>query len=185
MSQPQDNPRSETTFDDPQLRIAGQADLAAINRIVAQAMAGWDISDRVRRLSLPLYRYAEEDIEFLDLLVFEREAIEGVAAFEPLEGASALLHGLYVLPEQHRSGVGSRLLRAVESLALRRGFRDLRVRARPESVAFFAANGYCSLPRQEDGTDYPWLMNRRLDAGGQMTQTTSRTEAFRAPRREV
>ena len=162
MSQPQDNPRSETTFDDPQLRIAGQADLAAINRIVAQAMAGWDISDRVRRLSLPLYRYAEEDIEFLDLLVFEREAIEGVAALEPREGGSALLHGIYVLPQQHRSGIGSRLLRSAESLALRRGFRDLRVRARPESVGFFAANSYRSLPGDENSAGYPWLMHKAL-----------------------
>lgn len=145
---------------------AAVADLAAINRIVEDAMQGWNISARVRRLSLPLYRYSEQDLAEFECALAKAPEIAGVAALElPARGdgpAIALLHGIYVTPQRQNSGIGGLLLRWAELDAQQRGIASLCVRARPEAVAFFEARGY--LPATDSGSTaaYPWLLQKTL-----------------------
>ncbi len=40
---------------DIDIRLAGHADLEAINRVIEVAVMTWDLPDRVKRLSLPAY----------------------------------------------------------------------------------------------------------------------------------
>ena len=145
---------------------AAAADLDAINRVVEDAMQGWNIGPRVRRLSLPLYRYGEQDLEHLVFALARTPEIAGVAALElPARGtepAVALLHGLYVAPERQRAGVGGMLLRWAELDALQRGIGSLRVRARPEALAFFEARGFLPVTLEGHAAAYPWLLQKAL-----------------------
>jgi len=42
---------------DVALRQAGPEDLGCINTLIAAAITTWDVTERVRRISLPLYQY--------------------------------------------------------------------------------------------------------------------------------
>jgi hypothetical protein len=52
-------------------RPATPADLDAVNRVVAQAMLGWSLPERVKRLALPSYLYQPHDLAALELRVLD------------------------------------------------------------------------------------------------------------------
>ena len=90
------------------LRPAQADDLEALNRVEADAIATWDLPERVKRLALPSYSYQAHDLEHLTLLLAEAaEGPLGVAAWEPADpadappGARALL-----FPSISRQGAG-------------------------------------------------------------------------------
>lgn len=59
-------------------------DLAEVNRVIGSGIDGWDLSERVKRLSLPLYQYQPEDLDHLHLIVIEAgNRVVAVAAWEP------------------------------------------------------------------------------------------------------
>lgn len=144
------------------IRAAGPADLAAINTVIAEAIATWRLPERVKRLALPVYRYTEADLGHLSLRVLDPFGDPaGVAAWEPAgprdgpDGQPALLlHGLYVRPAWHRRGMGLRLLEDGEALARAAGRSGLVVRAQADAEAFFAARGFTRLMVQDAARDY-------------------------------
>ncbi|UCH39124.1 MAG: GNAT family N-acetyltransferase [Gammaproteobacteria bacterium] len=153
------------------LREAGRQDLPCVNAIVAAAIDTWHVSERVKRISLPLYQYHAHDLEHLQILIAETAGSEiaGIAAIEAAEPAecphglkSSLLHGIYVDPQQHRNGIGSRLLEKMESMAGSSGFPSMLVKARPESVKFFEARGFVKLPTEDHRRHYPYRYWKQL-----------------------
>jgi len=124
---------------------------------------GWDLPERVKRLSLPSYRYQPQDLDHLELvLALEEGRVAGVAAWEPAaagegpaDARALLLHGLYVAPERQRSGIGSRLLEAAEVAARGGGFDGLLVKAQRSAQTFFLARGFSLLPVADPQRDYP------------------------------
>ena len=137
------------------LREAEHRDLCQINALIAAAMDTWRLSERVKRLSLPLYQYDENDLEHLLIVVAESEetTIAGIAAIEPADASecprghnAALLHGIYVDPLHHRGGIGTRLLRYMQVIASSRGFDGLLVKANPEATTFFESRAFEQLP---------------------------------------
>jgi len=146
------------------LRAAGAFDLPAVNEVIESAVLTWEVPARVKRLSVPLYRYSEHDLDFLNLVVAEAEriGIVGVAAWEEADAGDApaghsalLLHGIYVAPDQHRKGVGTRLFEAAEMAASLRGFDGVLVKAQPGAGDFFLALGLERVPVQDCSRDYP------------------------------
>lgn len=146
------------------LRIGTAADLPAINAVVEAAVMTWELPERVKRLALSSYRYADHDLEFLELIVAtdSDNRILGVAGFEPADPADApggrhtlLLHGIYVLPAQHRRGIGRLLLQSVEDAARMRGFDGLLVKAQAGAEAFLISQGMDKLPVSDAGRNYP------------------------------
>lgn len=142
------------------------ADLDAVNRVIEAAVMGWAIPERVKRLSLPLYRYDPIDLDHLRLLVARHDdGIIGVATWEPADPADApdgkaaiLLHGLYVHPDWQRRGVGRCLLDAV--CAAIPVVDGVLVKAQADAREFFAAAGFEALPVDDDARDYAhrfWL----------------------------
>lgn len=147
---------------DIKLRPATQADLPAINQVIESAVMGWDLPERVKRLSLSSYRYDEIDLKHLIMVVAETGAagIVGVAAWEPAAtkdcpaGKTALLlHGLYVEPSAQGCGVGSTLLEAAEQAARMARVDGLLVKAQTDAAGFFTHHGMTALPA-EDGRQY-------------------------------
>ena len=144
------------------LRVAGVDDLGAINRVVEAAFMTWNLPERVKRLSLPHYRYDEMDLRHLDLVLAELDAeVVGVAAWEaanpadcPSGSAGLLLHGLYVLPTRMGRGIGTRLLGAARAAAQRQGYAGVLVKAQADAVGFFKRAGLQALPIEDAARHY-------------------------------
>ena len=146
------------------LRPAGPFDLLAVNGVIGSAIHTWEVPARVKRLCVPLYRYSERDLDFLDLVVAEAESIRivGVAAWQqadpgdaPAGHSALLLHGIYVAPDQHRKGVGTRLFEAAALAASLRGLDGVLVKAQSGAGDFFRALGLERVPVQDCSRDYP------------------------------
>ena len=145
------------------LRTGTADDLDAVNAIIESAVMTWNLPERVKRLSMPSYRYDVHDLEHLDVIVAESAAgnLIGVATWEPAESGDTpeqqqglLLHGLYVDPEFHHRGIGNRLLEAALEAGRQGGFDGLLVKASKDAQRFFAAKGLQRLSVQKTG-DYP------------------------------
>jgi GNAT superfamily N-acetyltransferase len=152
----------------------GPRQLERINQIVTAAIGTWQLPERVRRISLPLYRYSESDLQYMQLVIARdgrHGEIVGLATVEAAEASdfpyreALLLHGIYVDPRYHRRGVGSRLLRAAEALAEAGEASGLLVRAQPDAVDFFDASGYHRLPIEDPLRDYAYRYWKPLRRG--------------------
>lgn len=151
------------------LRQAHADELPAINGIVERAIATWQLPERVKRLSLPSYRYHAHDLVHLHLVVAEDadHAPVGVAAWEPAHPRDLpagkhglLLHGLYVDPACQHRGVGSQLLDAAAAAARAQGLDGVLVKAQADANGFFEARGLQRLPAEDAARHYPhrfWL----------------------------
>lgn len=146
------------------LRQAHADDLPAINGIIERAIATWQLSERVKRLSLPSYRYHAYDLVHLHLVVVEDadHVLVGVAGWEPSNphdlpaGKNGLLlHGLYVDPVHQHRGVGSQLLDAAVAAARTQDFDGVLVKAQADAGGFFEACGLQRLPVEDTGRHYP------------------------------
>lgn len=151
------------------LRQAHADDLPAINGVVERAIATWQLPERVKRLSLPSYRYHAHDLVHLHLVVAENadHALVGVAAWEPANPRDLpagkhglLLHGLYVDPAHQHRGVGGQLLDAAAAAARTQGLHGVLVKAQADANGFFEARGLQRLPVEDAARHYPhrfWL----------------------------
>lgn len=144
------------------IHLALLIELNAVNKVVEAAIMNWDLPERVKRLSLPSYRYTEVDLKHLNLVVAENNelGIIGVAAWEEADpkdipgGQTAmLLHGIYVTPSHHHHGIGQQLLQYVET-TVQSQCEDLLVKAQADADAFFLAQGMQRLIIENDKRDY-------------------------------
>lgn len=144
-------------------RAASKADLPAMNGVIERAVMTWRLPERVKRLSLPLYRYNETDLGHLEVCVAQDEAaIAGLAAWEPAEAADLpegkrglLLHGLFVDPDRQRRGIGTHLLNACVARARELGLDGVLVKSQADAEAFFERHGLIRLPVHDQSRDYP------------------------------
>jgi GNAT superfamily N-acetyltransferase len=156
-----------------QLRPALVGELDALNAVIERAVSTWDLPDRVKRLSLPLYRYDAHDLDTLDVALIESAGrrIVAVATWEPAEVADTpdgspglLLHGLYVDPGLARQGLGTRLLQAAEEAARVRGVAGVLVKAQRDAEGFFLSRGFEPLPVRDPDRHYPHRLWKPLDS---------------------
>ena len=145
------------------VRAARSSDLDALNAIIERAVSTWNLPERVKRLSLPLYRYSALDLDLLQVVVaiLPDEGLVGVAAWEEAGAKDAppgkralLLHAIYVDPAWHRHGVGTRLLEAAEHAAHAGGFDGVLVKAQAGAEGFFTARGLRRLAVENAERDY-------------------------------
>lgn len=160
-SAPADPP---TTADGVALRPADPGDLDQINAVIARAIDTWPVSARIRRASVPLYRYHATDFQYLDMIVAVDAdgRIVGVAAWEPAERQDLpgkqnglLLHGIYVDPDWHHRGIGSRLLDRAVDAARQQHYDGVLVKAQAQAITFFRARGLRTIPVADAARDYP------------------------------
>jgi GNAT superfamily N-acetyltransferase len=138
-------------------------DLDRINEIIKAAIYTWQLPERVKRISWPLYRYQEEDLVYMQLLIAELEnfGIVGLAALEetdvielPDAKRVLLFHGLYVDPIYHRQGIASQLVGEAELAAAKMNVDGLLVKAQVDAVPFFKKLGFTKLAVKDISRDY-------------------------------
>ncbi|MFU8838973.1 MAG: GNAT family N-acetyltransferase [Thiohalomonadaceae bacterium] len=161
-----------SSFKDTVPQPARAADIPEINQLISAAVMQWSLPERVKRLSLPSYYYHAHDLEHLQLVVLqgEDERIVGVAAWEaaspadlPADKRGLLLHGIYVLPERQRQGIGSALLSTALAACQATGMDGLLVKAQTDARAFFTAQGMQQLPVSNPQRDYPHRYWKAID----------------------
>ena len=148
---------------DVYIRPARHADLEAINRVIEAAVMTWELPERVKRLSIPGYRYSDLDLDHFEMVVAvdDRQHVMGVAAWEQADrrdsppGVSALLlHGIYVDPSHHHRGLGRQLFTAAEAAVRKQQCDGLLVKAQQGANGFFIAQGMSRLPVEDPSRDY-------------------------------
>ncbi|MFT7044385.1 MAG: GNAT superfamily N-acetyltransferase [Candidatus Azotimanducaceae bacterium] len=142
--------------------LATVADLSDVNQVVEQAVMAWPLSERLRRLSLPLLTYTEADWQYYQFLVLrDCVTITSIAAWDPLtrltteHGSAALLHGLYVLPDWQGQGLGWRLVKAVAERAVALPVDGLLIKAERTAASYFKKRGLLAVPAA-NRQDYPY-----------------------------
>ena len=146
-----------------EFRTADDGDLDAINAVIEAAISGWSVTDRVKRLALPIYRYDRHDLAHLQIdQLFHGGALAGVVAWEAAgpedttgRNREALLHGIYVRPEYQGSGTGRLLLQHASLAAAAAGFAGFIVKASRDATGFFERMGL--QPVRSEAQDYPYL----------------------------
>jgi len=140
-----------------------ETDLDTINRVIEAAIMTWALPQRVKRLSLQLYRYSRTDLVHLDMVVAKdhNRRIAGVAAWEEADPKDApagrralLLHGIYVDPAQHRQGIGRRLFDVAEAAVCQHQCDGLLVKVQQDASAFFESMGMHRLTVDEPRHQY-------------------------------
>ena len=151
------------------LRTARPDDIEAINAVIEAAVMGWNLPERVKRLSLATLKYSRYDLDHFELWVVETAdgEVAGAAAWTPAGAKDLppatrglLLHGIYVDPAQQHRGLGARLLERARSAAAAGGYDGLLAKAQPGAEGFFAKQGLVKLPVRDPARDYPhryWL----------------------------
>jgi predicted N-acetyltransferase YhbS len=143
------------------IRPANADDLDAINQVITRAVMTWNLPERVKRLSLPSYHYDKLDLQhFQILLACTDDKLAGVIVLdhelesENIPGKNLLIHGLFVDPELHQKGVGTRLFREAERLAQQQCTHGLLVRAHKDATGFFSAMGMTKLAVTNEVREY-------------------------------
>lgn len=146
------------------LRAAKADDLMFINGIIETAVMSWELPERVKRLSLPNYRYAADHFDTLSLhLALEKETGDvlgvmacGAPAEEdvPADRTALLLHGIYVDPVNHREGIGKKLVAHAVKAARKADVEGVLVKAQPDALGFFESVGFERLPVTDPETDF-------------------------------
>ena len=146
------------------IRPADSKALDELNRVIEAAVMSWKLPERVKRLSLPSYRYTAQDFIHLDMAVAAdtQQNIIGIAAWEPADardtpaGRSALLlHGIYVHPAHHRRGIGRELFMAAEHAVREHRYDGLLVKAQEDASGFFISQGMNRLQVEDTSRHYP------------------------------
>ena len=107
------------------------------------------------------------EAESLHLVAIEAGRVVGCVLFHPEGPATGRLFQMAVEPGRQGTGLGTRLVRALEDEVTRRGFREITLHARDTAVAFYAGLGYepSGPPYVEVGIPHQ-NMRRDLPASG-------------------
>lgn len=144
------------------LRTATLTDLNEINSVIASAVMSWQLSERVKRLSLSSHQYCEIDFRHLQFVVAQtgktsQAKIVGVAAWEEAEPLNSpqntralLLHGIYVDAKYHHQGIGQALFARAQQAAIEQHYDGLLVKSQTDASEFFIAQGMQTLPQEND-----------------------------------
>ncbi len=84
------------------------------------------------------------EAESLHLVALDAGRVVGCVLFHPERPATGRLFQMAVEPDRQGTGLGTRLVRALEDEVSARGFREITLHARDTAVGFYARLGYVS-----------------------------------------
>jgi len=104
------------------------------------------------------------EVESLHLVALDAGRVVGCVLFHPEGTETGRLFQMAVEPDRQGTGLGTRLVRTLEVVLARRGFREVTLHARDTAVGFYARLGYAPVgpPYVEVGVSHQ-NMRRTLD----------------------
>ena len=78
----------------------------------------------------------------LHMLAVDGDVVVACVLFRPLAARQGRLYQMAVEPDRQRSGIGARLVAALEAEVARRGFDEVVLHARAAAVGFYERAGY-------------------------------------------
>lgn len=149
------------------IRIAADADVPAIARVVHDSFAGF--IPLIGRAPWPMFQnYLARVAQGAVWVLTEDGAIVGVAVLQ-FNDDHLFIETIAVAPSHQRQGHGRRLLDFVESEARRRNYDETRLHMHltmTRSIALYRKHGYTEYARtEEDGYHRVYLRKRLRDAG--------------------
>ena len=135
----------------------------------AHALYPEELELRYRVLRAPLGMTRDSvkfpfDTDSLHLVEVDAGRVVGCVLFHPESERSGRLFQMAVDPTQQRTGLGSRLVRALEEELVRRGFQEVTLHARAAVRGFYETLGYSVYDEPFVEVNIPHLhMRRRLD----------------------
>jgi len=152
---------------DIKIRPANISDLDAINQLIESAIMIWNLPQRVKRLSLSSVTYSEHDFQHYQITVAEiSNTLTGVLILDHdtyRKEKTCLIHGIYVDPEWQKKGIGTRLLKEAETLALAKKSMKILVKAQRDAQDFFIASGMNRIPVEKEQNDYAMRYVKKLN----------------------
>ena len=140
------------------IRPATLADLPSINTIIESAVMGWDIPERVKRLSLSSLSYSADDFNYYQIMILEHDHVPtGVLTLDHdtyRQDKTSLIHGIYVAAGKQKKGIGNRLLAEAEMLARQQQSCNIMVKAQKDAAGFFEACGMQKLAIENEQQDF-------------------------------
>lgn len=134
-----------------------EPDHPAANFVNRHSAALSDVDDYQRH-------YGEPDGTFL--VAIDGDVVIGTGAVRPIDGETAELRRMWLLPAYHGRGVGYRLFRELEAFARDAGYRRMRLSTTTEqqqAIRFYTRQGFFPIERYRD-TDDEMFMEFILDA---------------------
>jgi len=112
------------------------------------------------------------EAESLHLIALDAGRVVGCVLFHPEGPATGRLFQMAVEPDRQGTGLGTRLVRALEDEVSARGFREVTLHARDAAVGFYARLGYVSFgaPYVEVGIPHQ-NMRRALRLAPELTRS--------------
>jgi predicted GNAT family N-acyltransferase len=106
------------------------------------------------------------EAESLHLVALDAGRVVGCVLFHPEGTRTGRLFQMAVEPDRQGTGLGTRLVRALEAELARRGFSEVTLHARDTAVGFYAGLGYAPVgaPYSEVGIPHQ-NMRRGLEPG--------------------
>jgi predicted N-acetyltransferase YhbS len=102
------------------------------------------------------------DRESLHLVALDAGRVVGCVLFHPEGTGTGRLFQMAVEPDRQGTGLGTRLVRALEEELARRGFREVILHARDTAVGFYARLGYAPVGAPYLEVGIPHQNMRRL-----------------------
>ena len=121
-----------------------QTRIAAIRAHASSHYPAAEIEDRCTSRTAETYHAA---IEQQTMIV--EEVNESVVAFGQLNPETAFIDAVYVSPHQSRQGIGLKILRALEAMAIKHGIKALTLEASLNAVEFYRRAGYAPVVEEE------------------------------------
>jgi ribosomal protein S18 acetylase RimI-like enzyme len=150
-------------MDEPRIRLATAADVAAIVNIVEEAYRHY--LPRIGKPPAPMLDdYAARVLEGVVWVIEEGCGLAGVIVLLPRPD-HLLLDNVAVAPARQRSGLGRRLLAFAEAEAVRCGYREIRLythQTMTENQRLYAAIGYEETGRATEAGYERVFMRKRL-----------------------
>jgi len=144
-----------------------QIRVAAIRELASSHYLATEIEDWCNSRNAETYHVA---IEHQAVLV--EEVDEGVIAFGHLNQKTAFVEALYVSPSYSRQGIGLKVLRAIEALAVEHGIMTLTLDASLNAVEFYRRAGYVPVKGVEPSSN-PKVSSATLRMHHELTTPTA------------
>ncbi len=121
-----------------------------------------DLLRRPLGLRMSEHDLAGEDRQ-LHVAAMEGSRVVGCIVLKPISDDSIKLRQMAVHPDLRAHGLGSRILREAEALALEKGYRAVEIHSRTVAVDFYLRNGYAVVGEEFEEVTIPHVkMTKKL-----------------------